>query len=289
MYGLISIDKTILKHKIKKVKHKSPLVVSKFPCYNTAVDSVKIQFEASHNMNPQVIFKKFHVLYGNQGWWPLTLVRMPLKAHFPHLRVENGVTYGIPRKRLSTLKTHAYDPYFDIAAGAILTQNTAWKNVSTALLNLACNDLLTARALSDADPRVIEKHIRSSGYFKQKTRKLKLFSEYVRKKYSGDLRRLFKKDTLNARTELLQLWGIGKETADSILLYAGNQPTFVVDAYTKRLCAQHGIVHKEYDDYQKLFMTDTHAPSRCMRNRAAYYQEFHALIVRWGKEKKPLT
>lgn len=240
-------------------------------------------------MNPQAIFHKLNALYGPQGWWPLTLVKRPSNAYFPHLRVENGVTYGIPWKQLSTLKTRDYDPYFDIAIGAILTQNTAWKNVSGALLNLAHNRLLTARAISDADPRVIEKHIRSSGYFKQKTRKLKLFAEYVQKKHKGDLRGLFQQNIQQARDELLQLWGIGKETADSILLYAGNQPIFVVDAYTKRLCAQHGIVHKEYDDYQKLFMTDPRTPSRCMRNRVAYYQEFHALIVRWGKMNKKGT
>ena len=236
-------------------------------------------------MNPQAIFNELHTLYDHQGWWPLTLTKIPTKARFPVLRVENGVTYGIPWKKLSAFKTRNYDPFFDIATGAILTQNTAWRNVAQALLNLAHHHLLTASAIARANPRTIEKYIRPSGYFKQKTRKLKLFAEYIRKEYGGDMRRLLKKDTLVARAELLQLWGIGKETADSILLYAGNQPIFVVDAYTKRLCAHHGIVRKEYDDYQKLFMTDSHIATRCMRNRVAYYQEFHALIVRWGKGK----
>ena len=239
----------------------------------------------NQHMNPQAIFHKLHALYGPQGWWPLTLVKTPSKAGFPHLRVENGVTYGIVWKQLSTFKTHTYDPYFDIAIGAILTQNTAWKNVSRALLNLAQNNLLTAKAISSAKPSVIEKHIRSSGYFKQKTRKLKLFAEYVQKKYKGDLCGLLEQNVQQARAELLQLWGIGKETADSILLYAGNQPIFVIDAYTKRLCVQHGIVCKEYDDYQKLFMTEPRTAMRHAPNRVAYYQVFHALIVRWGKDK----
>lgn len=239
-------------------------------------------------MNSQVIFNKLHAFYGSQGWWPLTLIKTPPKARFPHLRVENGVTYGIPWANLDAFKTRDYDPYFDIAAGAILTQNTAWKNVSTALLNLARNDLLTAQAISDADTHVIQKHIRSSGYFKQKTRKLKLFAKYVQTKYNGDLRVLLKKDTPSARTELLQLWGIGPETADSILLYAGNQPIFVIDAYTKRLCAHCDVFQKKYDDCQKLFMTKTRGVQTNAFNRAAYYQEFHALIVRWSKDERKL-
>ncbi|MBI5229701.1 MAG: endonuclease [Candidatus Magasanikbacteria bacterium] len=234
-------------------------------------------------MNSPAIFNELHTLYGSQGWWPLTLIKTPTKAHFSALHIENGVTYGIPWNKLSTFKTRTYDPYFDIATGAILTQNTAWKNVAQALLNLAHHRLLTASAIAHARPRTIEKYIRPSGYFKQKTRKLKLFAEYIQKKYDGDIRRLLKKDMLVARDELLQLWGIGKETADSILLYAGNQPIFVVDAYTKRLCAHYGVARKEYDDYQKLFMTASHIATRCVRNRATYYQEFHAFIVQWGK------
>jgi len=131
-------------------------------------------------MNPQAIFNELHTLYDHQGWWPLTLTKIPTKARFPVLRVENGVTYGIPWKKLSAFKTRNYDPFFDIATGAILTQNTAWRNVAQALLNLAHHHLLTASAIARANPRTIEKYIRPSGYFKQKTRKLKLFAEYIR-------------------------------------------------------------------------------------------------------------
>lgn len=223
-------------------------------------------------------------MYGSQGWWPLTLLKTPPNTGFPALHIEHGVTYGIPWKKLNTFKTRSYDPYFDIAVGAILTQNTAWGNVAKALLNLAKQNMLTANAIVRAKPNIIEKYIRPSGYFKQKTKKLKLFADYIHKKYKGDIRGVFKQNIQDARTELLNLWGIGKETADSIILYAGNQPIFVIDAYTKRICAQHGIIYKEYDDYQKLFITDSHTAARNTPNCVTYYKEFHALIVRWGKE-----
>ena len=238
-------------------------------------------------MNTVKIFNSLYSKYGSQGWWPLTIAKFPSvfsASKLLVLRKENGLLYGIPWKKLTQLKSSSYDPYFDIAVGSILTQNTAWKNVALTLQNLASNKFLTPKKIACANVLTLEKQIRSSGYYKQKTKKLKLFAEYIQKKYQGDLSLIFKQNLIKARQELLNIWGIGNETADSILLYAGNMPIFVIDTYTKRLCLQNKLQFKTYDEYQTFFMNDSAIPKQYTDKKTEYYKEFHALIVRWGKD-----
>lgn len=140
-------------------------------------------------------------------------------------------------------------------AGAYLTQNTAWSNVERALANLR-----QARALSVAGIRRLPLHelqrlIRPSGYFRQKAQRLKTFVAFLDKNYGGSLKKLFAQPTALLREHLLHLNGVGPETADSILLYAGNHPVFVVDAYTRRILDRHDILPEksDYDDIRDLF------------------------------------
>ncbi|MFA5107072.1 MAG: hypothetical protein WC497_01950 [Patescibacteria group bacterium] len=165
---------------------------------------------------------------------------------------------------------------FEIAVGAILTQNTAWKNVERALAQLKQRRLLSPPAIIKADAKRLARAIKPSGYFFQKTKKLKVFCRWLLNKYQGDLKIFFKKPLTTARPELLSLWGIGPETADSILLYAGGKPVFVVDAYTRRLLAEMGLRFKSYDECQQWF-------ERGLPKQACYYNELHALIVAWAK------
>jgi endonuclease-3 related protein len=122
---------------------------------------------------------------------------------------------------------------FEVIVGAYLTQNTAWTNVEKALANLRAERLLSVRAIRRASLPKLERLIRPAGYFRQKAKRLKLFVTFLDDRYEGSLARLFARPTEKLREELLNLDGIGPETADSILLYAGNHPVFVVDAYTK--------------------------------------------------------
>ncbi|HEY6464598.1 MAG TPA: hypothetical protein VIY69_01320 [Candidatus Acidoferrales bacterium] len=167
---------------------------------------------------------------------------------------------------------------FEIIVGAILTQNTSWTNVERAIANLRRARLLTPAAIERSSPAVIEGLIRSSGYFRQKARKLKAFCSFLRYEYSGSLKRMFAQPTAMLRQQLLGVFGIGPETADSILLYAGKHPVFVVDAYTKRMLARHRWIEEDakYDDVRWIF-------ERRFPGDAARFNEFHALIVQAGK------
>ena len=129
---------------------------------------------------------------------------------------------------------------FEVIVGAILTQNTSWTNVARAIENLRGEGLLSQTAIERAPLPRIEALIRPSGYFRQKARKLKAFCAFLRAEYRGSLKRMFETPTIVLREKLLGVFGIGPETADSILLYAGDHPVFVVDAYTKRMLARHG-------------------------------------------------
>jgi endonuclease-3 related protein len=168
---------------------------------------------------------------------------------------------------------------FEVIVGAILTQNTSWTNVERAITNLRKARLLTPAAIEKAPVQKIEALIRSSGYFRQKARKLKAFCAFLRFEYGGSLKRMFAQPTLALRERLLRVFGIGPETADSILLYAGEHPVFVVDAYTKRMLARHGWVKEDakYDDVRWIF-------ERRFPGDAARFNEFHALIVATGKK-----
>jgi len=167
---------------------------------------------------------------------------------------------------------------FEVIVGAILTQNTAWTNVERAIANLRRAKLLTPAALEGVPRPRLERLIRSSGYFRQKARKLKEFVRFLRREYGGSLARMFRTPTAQLRERLLAVHGIGRETADSILLYAGGHSVFVVDAYTKRILARHGLAHEKasYEEVRGLFESSLPADT-------ALYNEFHGLIVNVGK------
>jgi endonuclease-3 related protein len=134
---------------------------------------------------------------------------------------------------------------FEVIVGAYLTQNTAWTNVERALANLRKENLLSIKGIRGVSISEIERLIRPSGYFRQKAQRLKTFVAFLDDKYEGSLDRLFAQPTNTVRKELLALNGVGPETADSILLYAGNHPVFVVDAYTRRIFDRHGILSEK--------------------------------------------
>jgi endonuclease III related protein len=176
---------------------------------------------------------------------------------------------------------------FEVIVGAILTQNTSWTNVERAIDSLRKARLLSPSAIEKVRIGRLARLIRSSGYFRQKARKLKAFSEFLRFEYAGSLKRMFATPTIVLRGKLLHVFGIGRETADSILLYAGHHPVFVADAYTKRLLTRHGWVGQKakYDEMRWIF-------ERQFPGDIARFNEFHALIVHAGKKfcraQKPL-
>ncbi len=167
---------------------------------------------------------------------------------------------------------------FEVIVGAILTQNTSWKNVEKAIAALRRQRLLTPKALADAPLAHLEQAIRPAGYYRQKARRLKAFVSFLNQQYGGSLRRMFRTPTPTLRRQLLEVHGIGPETADSILLYAGNHPVFVVDAYTRRILSRHGLLdgRLRYDEIQQWF--ESHLP-----RSAPLFNEYHALLVEVGK------
>jgi endonuclease-3 related protein len=140
---------------------------------------------------------------------------------------------------------------FEVIVGAYLTQNTAWTNVEKALSNLRAADMLTLPGIRRARLEELERLIRPAGYFRQKAKRLKLFVKFLDREYKGSLSKLLSRPTEKLREELLSLEGIGPETADSILLYAGNHPVFVVDAYTRRILARH-LSFSEKANYEEI-------------------------------------
>jgi endonuclease-3 related protein len=146
------------------------------------------------------------------------------------------------------------DTRFEVIVGAYLTQNTAWTNVERALANLRAAGLLNIDGIRRVKLSRLERLIQPSGYFRQKATRLKTFVAFLDKEHGASLDRLFSQATDKLREELLSLDGVGPETADSILLYAGNHPVFVVDAYTRRILARHEILpdKADYEDVRKL-------------------------------------
>jgi endonuclease-3 related protein len=144
---------------------------------------------------------------------------------------------------------------FEVVVGAYLTQNTAWTNVERALVNLRDAQALSVEEIRRLPLARLEKLIRPSGYFRQKARRLKTFIAFLDERYEGSLEKMFAVATEKLREELLGLNGVGPETADSILLYAGNHPVFVVDAYTRRVLARHAILPEkaDYEEIRELF------------------------------------
>lgn len=144
---------------------------------------------------------------------------------------------------------------FEVIVGAYLTQNTAWTNVEKALANLRAARRLSLQGIRAVSLKELERLIRPAGYFRQKAKRLKLFVAFLDRHYHGSLNELFSVPTARLREQLLNLNGIGPETADSILLYAGNHPVFVVDAYTRRILTRHGLASEKatYEELKELF------------------------------------
>jgi len=190
------------------------------------------------------LFQELYENYGSQYWWPA-------------------------------------NSKFEVCVGAILTQNTAWKNVGLAIKNLKKAKLLSAEKMQSAEESKIAELIKPSGYYNQKSKALKFFCKHLAENYSFDLEKMFGKPISEIREELLAMHGIGKETADSIILYAANKPIFVVDAYAKRIMGRiygkaHDLDFDSYDDLQKFFHEN-------LKPNARIYNEFHALLVQHAK------
>lgn len=200
----------------------------------------------------QVLTEMFNLLYstlGAQNWWPA-------------------------------------DTELEMMAGAILTQNTSWNNVEKAIENLRKRDLLYVAALRDIPISLLAEYIRPTGYYNIKAKRLKNLIEFIDTEYHGDINAFFSCDTEVLQGQLLSVRGIGRETADSIVLYGAGRPLFVIDAYTYRILMRHGIIQDEagYDDLQSLFMDN-------LPHEVGLFKEFHALLVKTGKlycRKKPL-
>lgn len=171
------------------------------------------------------------------------------------------------------------DSPLEISVGAILTQNTAWTNVEKAIQRLKEARSLSVKVLNRLSRRHLARLIKAAGYFNVKAQRLKNFISFLQDRYDGSLKKMFNQETNRLRTELLSVNGIGPETADSILLYAGEKPVFVIDAYTKRILSRHGLMSYEqsYDEFQGLFMK--HLPPD-----VSLYNHYHAMLVNIGKE-----
>ncbi len=225
------------------------------------------------------VYKKLKKIYGQQGWWPIKINRNKLGLNNTKLRQEFGLTYGLSFEELSQFKTKYRDPYFEIAVGSILTQNTSWKNVAVVINNLHKARVLRPEVLVKLNKTQLQQLIRPTGYYRQKTKKLRLFSNWLLNKFNKNIIELKNVDTAESRNLLLDIWGIGPETADSILLYALNKPIFVIDLYTKRLLRKIAGIEtsKPYGYYQDILKLS-------LPKSTKIYREFHALIVASGKD-----
>lgn len=166
----------------------------------------------------------------------------------------------------------------EVMVGAIVTQSTNWHNVERAMVNLKQAGALSARGLVRLRSSVLQRLIRPSGYFTQKAARLKTFSRWYVARYGANPRRMFRTEPWTLRRELLGISGIGPETADSILLYAGHQPVFVVDAYTRRIFRRHQLVDGDepYEVLQRFAMDR-------LPEDPTVFNELHALLVAVGK------
>ncbi len=172
----------------------------------------------------------------------------------------------------------ADDP-FEMMVGAVLTQNTSWGNVEKAIKKLKEKGLLCPDKIRTTPLEVVEEAVRSSGYYKNKAIKLKRLAQFLDENFNDDLEAMSAKDPWELRADLLSVWGIGPETADSIVLYAAGLPVLVVDAYTKRMLSRLGICDEkiDYAACQAIFMDN-------LPGDAALFNEFHGLIVRHSKD-----
>ncbi|MFA5865926.1 MAG: endonuclease III domain-containing protein [Phycisphaerae bacterium] len=170
------------------------------------------------------------------------------------------------------------DTPLEIMIGAVLTQNTNWKNVELAINNLKRENLLDIEKLVKIPPTDLAQLIKPAGYFTVKTKRLQNLIRFVWQNYKGDLGRFFDQSIGSLREELLSVSGVGPETADDIILYAAQKPTFVVDAYTYRIALRHHFIAQE-DDYQTIKdFFESNLPAD-----VHLYNEYHALLVAAGK------
>lgn len=171
------------------------------------------------------------------------------------------------------------DTQFEIIIGAILTQNTSWANVEKAITNLKKANFLSSQALHQMNNDKLSALIKPAGYFNIKAKRLKSFLSWLSNEYNGLLEKIEQIPTARLREELLNIKGIGPETADSILLYAFDRPIFVVDAYTARVMTRHALVETgcDYEQLQQLFQSNLVEDTKM-------FNEYHALLVRVGKE-----
>lgn len=168
---------------------------------------------------------------------------------------------------------------FEVAVGAILTQNTNWGNASRAIANLRAAGLLAPAALAALPDQRLAELIRPAGYYRLKATRLRNFLRFLRDEAGLSMASLAGKGLATLRPKLLEVKGVGPETADSILLYALGQPTFVVDAYTRRILSRHGMIPEDagYDEMRDLYMGALDAD-------VSLFNEYHALLVRVGKD-----
>ena len=187
------------------------------------------------------IYRKLYKAYGPRHWWP-------------------GETS------------------FEVMVGAILTQNTSWKNVEKAIQKLKAKGVLNPQGVFRLKRSQLAPLIKSSGYYRIKADRLKSFIDFLFGQYDGNIRRMKKERLEELRERLLDVKGVGPETADSILLYGLKKPIFVVDAYTKRILSRHGVVSEKapYEEVQRLFMD-------YLPHDEKLFNEYHALIVQVGK------
>lgn len=174
----------------------------------------------------------------------------------------------------------------EVMVGAVLTQNTNWKNVEKAIFNLKSENLLSLDSLRSIPQTELAEKIRPAGYFNVKSGRLKNLVNFIWERYDGDLSDFLNEKTVDLRDGLVSVKGIGPETADSIVLYAAHRPVFVIDTYTHRILNRHGLTEDQatYQDLQGLFMDN-------LPHDAEFFNEFHALIVKVGKEycgRKPV-
>ncbi len=196
--------------------------------------------------------------YAPQGWWPIR---------------------GVYNKQNNHQRVLSDAEQFEICLGAILTQNTAWKNVEKSLKGLEKHDALDRKKLERIDTQKLASLIKSSGYHNQKAKKIKAFLEFLNSK----------KPVM--RENLLDVWGIGPETADSMLLYAYHQPIFVVDAYTKRILSRMGLIESSADYDLVRSLVEFAFQSKSDNEKVKIFNEFHALFVEHAKQycrTKPL-
>ena len=213
----------------------------------------------------KTIYNTLLKAYGNQNWWPVTLDDEVIPKYHKNIKLTK-------KQKL------------EICFGAILTQNTNWKNVEKAIIQLNKNNLININKIIRVNNKKLAEIIKSSGYHNQKAIKLKNFCLFLMNNYNRNIEKLFSNSITKLRSELLSVNGIGPETADSIILYAAKKPIFVIDAYTKRIMNRIGFKENSYDELQNLFMNS-------LKKDEKLFNEYHALLVQLGKnicKKKPL-